>query len=330
MELLVVKNFLVRAAISLVTLMLAITLAIFLFWTPAAGEQSYEFVLQWGERGKMAGQFNDPTGMVASETELFVSDGRNARIQVFDHDGNFVREFKGTGNDGQTLERPMNLALKGNELYVSDYWQDMIFVFTLDGEFVRTIGRSGNGPAEFNSPGGVAVADNGDIFIADFYNQRIQHLSSTGDFIRQWGTTGEVGIIAGQMNYPTDVALAADGTLFVADGFNDRVQVFSSQGDFVTKWGGPWGINIKGPYNGWFQTVSSIDVSGNDQVFTADFHNNRVQIFSTSGEFINSFGEAGDGAGEFDRVVAIATDGDKVFVADFGHNRIQKWQLTRE
>jgi len=221
----------------------------------------------------------------------------------------------------------MNLSISGDELYAADYWNDRIQVFSLDGTPRRVIGGTGTGAGEFNAPGGVAVAPNGDVFIADFYNQRIQHLEADGSFVKQWGETAKVGIWAGQFNYPTDVTLGGDGTLYVADGFNDRIQAFSSSGEFLRKWGGPFALNIVGPFNGWFAVVTSVDVGPQGNLFVADFHNNRIQKFTPDGEFLATFGEHGNGPGQFDTAIAVsvATDG-TVFVVDYGNNRIQKWR----
>ena len=209
---------------------------------------------------------------------MFVADARNARIQVFDFDGNFKRQFGTRGEEPGQLGRPMNLVIARDEIYVADYWNDRVEVFSLDGTPRRTIGRPGRGPGEFDAPGGIAVGDNGDLFVADFYNQRVQQLRADGIFIRQWGTTREVGTWSGESNYPTDVALSRDGTLYVADGYNDRVQAFAKDGRYLRKWGGPFGMNIFGPFNGWFTTTTSIALDKHDNVFVADFYNHRVHL----------------------------------------------------
>jgi glucose/arabinose dehydrogenase len=173
----------------------------------------------------------------------------------------------------------------------------------------------------------VAVAPDGSLFVADFYSQRIQRLNSKGSFIEQWGNTGETGIWAGEFNYPTDVALGADGSLYIADGYNDRIQVFSSTGKFLRKWGGPFGLNIFGPFNSWFATVTSIAIDQSDNVFVADFYNHRIQKFTSEGTFLTSFGVKGGGRGQFNHAIAVAVaDDGTAFVADFGNNRIQKWR----
>ena len=86
-------------------------------------------------------------------------------------------------------------------------------------------------------------------------------------------------------------------------------------------------MNIFGPFNGWFATVTSIAIGPEGNVFVADFYNHRVQKFASDGTFLTSFGSRGSGQGEFEypMAAAVAADG-IVFVADFGNNRIQKWQ----
>ena len=293
-------------------------------------DPGYRLVSTWGVKGSGPGEFHDPIGIAVTDLEVFVSDSRNSRIQVFDLDGNFKRQFSARGKETGQLGRPMNLTIAHNELYVADYWNDHIEVFALDGTHKRTIGHSGSGPGEFDSPGGVAVAPNGDLFVAGFYNQRIQKLRPDGSFIRQWGETRITGIWAGEFNYPTDVALGPDGSLYVADGYNDRVQVFSPNGEFSHKWGGPFAINIYGIFEGWFSTVSSITVDKDGNVFVADFYNNRIQKFLADGTFLTAFGEEGAAPGQFNHPIGVAvTDDGSVFVADYGNNRIQKWLSKR-
>lgn len=291
-------------------------------------EPGYGFVAAWGEIGIGPGEFNDPTGIAVTEHEVFVSDARNSRIQVFDFEGNFKRQFGAAGKEPGQLGRPMNLTIAAGELFVADYWNDRIEVFALEGTHRRTIGHSGSGPGEFDAPGGAAVAPNGDLFVADFYNQRIQQLHPDGKFVCQWGETRKAGIWAGKFNYPTDVTLGPDGSLYVADGYNDRVQVFSRDGDFSHKWGGPFAMDISGSFTGWFATVTSITVDKTGNVFVADFYNHRIQKFSPDGTFLTAFGEKGTSPGQFNHPIAVAvTDDGNVFVADYGNNRIQKWEI---
>ncbi len=310
-----------------------------LIFVPFAKEPGYDFVTSWGIKGHGPGQFDDPTGIAVAGNQIFVSDSRQGRIQVFDFDGNFVKIFGSVGKGAGNLGRPMNLSIKHGELFVAEYFNDRIQVFALDGVSRRTFGKVGSGAGEFNAPGGVDVGPDGSIYVADFYNHRVQVLSPDGAFIRQLGKPHIKGRGSGSFtdfsdstssisfSYPTDVAVSKDGTLYVADGYNDRVVVFAADGTFSHKWGGPFGMNIHGSFQGWFATVTSIAIGPEGNVFVADFYNHRIQKFTAEGVFLTSFGYGGNGEGQMKNPIAIDVSEDgAVFVADFGNNRISKWR----
>lgn len=291
-------------------------------------EPPYELTQHWGKKGSGPGQLNDPTGIAVTNTEIFVSDARNGRIQVFDHEGQFKREF-GTAGDGiGDLGRPMNLTIHDEKLYVPEYMNDRIQVFSLAGESLEIIGGPGEGPGQFNAPGGLAVADNGDLFVSDFYNHRVQHLRADGSFVKQWGTTGVTGKGAGEFTYPTDVALAENGALYVADGYGNRVQAFDTEGDFLRKWSGPFALGIYGPFKGWLTTATSIAIGPEGNVFVADFYNDRIQKYTAGGDYLTAFGSEPENPGHTAMAVAIASDG-TVWVVNFAGNRVERWEPAR-
>jgi len=290
--------------------------------SPRKGEPGYQMVRSWGGPGSAPGQFSDPNGIAVAGDRVYVADSRNHRIQVFTRDGELVEQWP-VPDEG----RPMNLDTGHGQLYAADYWNDVVRVYARDtGALIRSVGGPGSGPGELKNPGGVAVGPAGHLFVADFSNQRVQELSATGAFVRQWGTTGEKGyLFAGGFNYPIDVTVAADGTLFVADGYNDRIQVFGPDSDFVRKWGGPLAINIRGSYHGWFKVPTSVALGPNDTVFVADQENNRVQKFTRSGEFLTAFGTPHDGPGYTESAVAVAADG-TVYTANLIDNEVEVWK----
>ncbi|WP_336367719.1 hypothetical protein [Marinobacter sp. C2H3] len=114
----------------------------------------YTLEQTWGEKGSAPGQFNNPIGIAVTDTEVFVSDARNGRIQVFDHSGQFKRSFGTPGDGVGELGRPMNLTIHNDKLYVPEYMNDRIQVFSLAGESLAVIGGPGSGPGQFNAPGG--------------------------------------------------------------------------------------------------------------------------------------------------------------------------------
>jgi DNA-binding beta-propeller fold protein YncE len=287
-------------------------------WPPPGSNHQTEQVSHWGELGSKPGQFNEPAGIAVNETEVFVADARNKRIQVFDLNGNALRAF------GQTvLRRPMNLALHGDTVYVPDYLRDSIEVFDSSGPHLRSISPSDG----FNSPGGVDVFPDGSLLIADTYRHRVLHLSSDGDTIQQWGATDSKAWHHGQFNYPTDVQVLADGGFVVADGYNDRLQWFSAEGDFVRAVGGPFGLNISGGLPSWFRMVSAVTLGANGELYAVDFHNARIQSWADDGQFVAATKSLGSVRSLF--AVAVAADG-RWYTTNMQRHRVDVWRVTTE
>ena len=86
-----------------------------------------------------------------------------------------------------------------------------------------------------------------------------------------WGTTGKIGIRAGEFNYPTDVVISPEGVFYVADICNHRIQKFSPDGIFLSSFG------IKGEANGRFDHAIAVAVAGDGTVFAVDFGNSRIE-----------------------------------------------------
>ena len=120
---------------------------------------------------------------------------------------------------------------------------------------------------------GVAIdPKTSNVYVADFYNNRIQKFDSNGTFITSWGSSGTGN---GQFNDPSDVAIDSSGNVYVTDSDNNRVQKFDSNGTFITKWGSA------GTGNGQFNHPSVVAIDPKtSNVYVADSNNNRVLVFA--------------------------------------------------
>ena len=95
-------------------------------------------------------------------------------------------------------------------------------------------GSQGNGDGQFNLPTGVAADSQGNVYVVDWSNNRIQKFTSSGVFVTKWGRWGGVN---GRFYGPRGVAADSQENVYVADWSNHRIQKFTSSGQFVTKWG---------------------------------------------------------------------------------------------
>jgi hypothetical protein len=96
-------------------------------------------------------------------------------------------------------------------------------------KLVGAFGKAGTGNGQFSGAKGIAIAPNGNVYIADSNNNRIQVFSRSGAFRGKWGS---IGTDSGQFTGARDVAVGADGAVWVADDGNARAQGFSATGGY--------------------------------------------------------------------------------------------------
>lgn len=121
---------------------------------PQPSGVGYSFIRSWGKEGETPGDFRAPIGIAIAGEEIFVSDARNNRIEVFDTNGRFLRMFGREGEGPRELVRPMHLDFREGRLYVAEYLNDRIQVFAPSGEPLRVIGGAGSGPGQFDALAG--------------------------------------------------------------------------------------------------------------------------------------------------------------------------------
>jgi hypothetical protein len=256
------------------------------------------------------------------------------------------------GGGAGELYAPTDVALDSSGLiYVSDTYNNRISVFTQAGTFVRAFGwdvidgaapNSGlqvctsatgcqqgtnneTGAGAINKARGVDIGPDGNVWVADQNNHRIDVFTPAGGFVRTfgWGVqdgglalqtctsgcqAGIGGAKAGQLSAPRNVSLDAD-TVYVAEGQNNRISEFTPAGAFIRAFGwdvidttppgtGPQvcttitgcQVGASGAGAGQFNNAYAVLSNGAGLVYAADVSNNRINVFTKAGAFVKTFG----------------------------------------
>ncbi|NOZ28946.1 MAG: TIGR03663 family protein [Chloroflexi bacterium] len=296
-----------------------------------------------GVPGNAAGQFKTPRGVaIAPDGRIVVADSGNHRIQVFDPQGNYLTGWgsecrlyeegqpgcvdpDGDGplqlGDGQ-FQEPWGVAVdRDGNVYVADTWNHRIQKFTLEGKFLTkwgffasTDGQLGQ-PVAMWGPRAIAIDSNGDVYVTDTGNKRVQKFDPQGNFLAQYGGGG---VIEGYFDEPVGLAVDAQDNFYVADTWNRRIQKFDATFTFLKEW----------PIHGWEsesivnKPYLAVDSSAG-LVYATDPEGYRVLVFDTEGNFRATFGQYGSDAQSFALPNGIAVDAaGNVYVADADNHRI--------
>jgi DNA-binding beta-propeller fold protein YncE len=130
-----------------------------------------------GKRGEGPGEFNLPRdAVVGRDGELYVVDGGNFRVQVFDSEGKFVKTFGAIGRQTGQFSRPKEIAIDGTgNVYVVDTAFGNFQIFDREGRLLLDVGTRGNtdAPARFMLPSGIAVDVDGRVYMVDQFFRKI-------------------------------------------------------------------------------------------------------------------------------------------------------------
>ena len=287
-------------------------------------------VMQFGTEGVDDGEFRSPTGIALDgEGNVYVADTDNHCIQKFDNNGVFLARWGGEADSEEGAfyyPRGLATALTG-EVYVADSGNNRIQKFDPDGNLLAAWGQFGFAwrgaeAGKFDVPWGVATDQQGNLYVSDTSNARIQKFQSDGTPLMKWGKDGSFD---GAFFYPRGLAVDFAGHIYIADEGNHRVQKFDSRGHFLAKWGregnglgqfrSPWGV--------------ACDALGN--VYVVDSRNHRIQKFDSNGAYLCSWGNRGLTEAQVNFPSGLAVDKEGfVYVVDSGNHRILKFAPTDE
>ena len=173
-----------------------------------------------GCHGNKNGQFSYPRGLAFNNSKLlYVVDGVNYRVQVFQQDDKFAFSFGNRGSNLGQFQFPVRIAIdQNNNVLVTDRDANSIVIFTQSGEFIQTVNSYRPRAITISPTGYLITSHHGD-------DNKIRILSDTYHCIKMLGKRGSK---QGKFHNIRGMAIDASGTIYVTEWSNKRLQVISN------------------------------------------------------------------------------------------------------
>ncbi len=207
---------------------------------------------------------------------LFVCDNSLKQVLVYDRDGNYKRRL----GDPDMFDRPAGLTVSpdGSRLFVVDTGgvasqRHQVLVFDVSsGELLYTIAKRGQAEGELNLPRDATIGDDGNLYIVDGGNFRVQVFSAEGDYLRSFG---KIGRQSGQFSRPKGIGVDKDGNVYVVDTAFGNFQIFNAQGQLLLAVGSR--NSTAGPAR--FMLPAGLAIDEDGRVYVVDQYFRKVDIF---------------------------------------------------
>ena len=168
-----------------------------------------------------------------------------------------------------------------DEIFIFSRGIHPITIWDIEGNFISSWGEG-----EFGSPHGIFIDPDDNVWLVDSNYHLVTQHKPDGEILNTWGRKLQpsASYLGKPFNMPSGLAFAPNGEIFVSDGYGGhRVHKFNSKGELMHSWG------KQGSGPGEFALLHNIWVDKNSRVYICDRENDRIQIFSENGDFIEEW-----------------------------------------
>lgn len=193
--------------------------------------------LEKEELSQIKGDYESAGIWVTEDDYKYVADFEHRHIIVFDGSNKPVRIYHDS-----LFEKPLDVAVFDNRIYVVDINKHRVFILDKKtGHVVSSIGGIGTEKGKFYKPTHVIVDREGNLYVNDFFNFRIQKLDSDGNVLKVFGYPGDT---LGAFARPKGISLDYAGHLYAVDAAFENVQIFDVETTDLLLFFGGFGLDV--------------------------------------------------------------------------------------
>jgi RHS repeat-associated protein len=243
-----------------------------------------EYVRKFGVKGSEPGDLDEPKGIALdSAGDVWVADTGNSRVEEFSATGGLITTF----GSKATLKEPQGIAVNAEgDVWVADTGNSRVVEYYPEGPaeekhyyIEQKFGSKGTGEEQFNEPQDIALGAEGDIYVTDTGNNRIDEYSvkkreETAKHVRNFSKEGTV---AGDLKAPHAISADSAGDVWVADSGNNRVDEFGPTGTYLQTFG------KEGTAEGKLKSPKGIAIDSEGNAWVADTANSNTQEWTPNG-----------------------------------------------
>ncbi len=268
-------------------------------------------------------ELNQPSEVsVSPKGQVYVLDGVNNKIKIFDKNGKFISSFGRQGKNNGEFSFPLGIDIdEKGRIYVADSGNHRIQAFNSKGIYLFQI-KIKSGTTKPADPTDVAVdLKRNRCYVVDNDNHQFLSYNLLNQNLLK--TFGRPGTGKREFRYPFLISLDTQSYIYIVDVVNTRIQVFNPDGLFVNYIGG-WGVK-----KGQFFRPKGIAIDDADQVYISDSYMGVIQVFESTGEFKAAVGDQITGTiKKFMTPVGLFVDRTKrLYVVEMSANRVSVFQM---
>ncbi len=288
-----------------------------------AGDKALN-ILTAGHLFTIESDFTQPSDVaVGKNGEIYVMDGVNNKVKVFDIRGKYLFSIGKTGRNNGEFNFPLGLGLdETGKIYVADSGNHRVQIFSPEGAYISQF-KTGNTHSGKKPSDPTDVAVNSKLkrcYVVDNDNHCILVYDIEKKSLLK--TVGTMGMEKKEFRFPFFLDIDSHGNVYIVEVINTRVKVLDPDGNYLTNIGG-WGVE-----KGEFYRPKGVAVYSDNRVFVSDSYLGVIQVFDTDGRFLSVIGDDNGNILKFVTPTGLCIDSQKrLYVVEMSANRVSVLSL---